>query len=108
PFPRVRSVAAIDSRPNEQFTLAAISGIDNSRNCVQADIEVPAGDRSALVTFSRPYFPGYQARLGNKKLTVSSYGGLMPMVEVPSSSRGRLVLTYRPWWLVLGASASFL
>ena len=31
---------------------------------VNADIEVPAGDRSALLTFSRPYFRGYEARIG--------------------------------------------
>ena len=72
PFARVRSVTAIDSRPNEQFVPATISRVNDSRNRVEADIDVPPGDQSALLSFSRPYFRGYQARLGNQKLTVSS------------------------------------
>ena len=34
PFSRVRSVTSIDSRPNEQFVLATITGINDSRNFV--------------------------------------------------------------------------
>jgi hypothetical protein len=41
PFSRVRSVVSIDSRPNEEFVLATISHINNSRNFVDADIDVP-------------------------------------------------------------------
>ncbi len=71
PFARVRSVTSIDSRPNEQFVLATISRINDSRDSVQADIDVPLGDRSALLTFSRPYFRGYEARLEGRKLAVT-------------------------------------
>src|SRR5205807_9008107 len=73
PFARVRSVSSIDSRPNEQFVAATISRINDSRNRVEADVDVPSGDRSALLTFSRPYFRGYEARLGNQQLAVTSY-----------------------------------
>ena len=106
PFERVRSVAAIDSRPNEQFVLAAISQINNSRNRVEVDVDVPKGDRSALVIFSRPYFRGYQARLGDQKLAVTSYRGLFPVVEIPAGRLGRLAFFYRPHWLIYGGAAA--
>src|SRR6266496_411283 len=106
PFARVRSITSIDSRPAEQFVSATISRVNDSRNRVEADIDVPAGDRPALLSFSRPYFRGYQARLVNQKLTVSSYRGLFPLVEVPANTHGRLILDYRPSWLLLGSSAA--
>ena len=95
-------MTSIDSRPNEQFVSATISGIDDSRNRVEVDVGVPADGRPALLTFSRPFFRGYEARLGGKKLAVASYRGLIPVAEVPAGSHGRLVLSYRPWWLVCG------
>ncbi len=106
PFARVRSVPSINSPPNEQFVSETISRINDSRNRVEVDVDVPNGDRSALLTFSRPYFRGYQARLGNRKLAVTSYRGLFPIVEVPAGVRGRLILTYRPGWLMYGTSAA--
>jgi hypothetical protein len=102
PFARVRSVASIDSLPSEQFVSATISQINDSRNFVEAGADVSNGDRPALLTFSRPYFRGYEARLGNQKLAVTSYRGVFPIVEVPAGSHGRLVLVYRPSWLVWG------
>lgn len=106
PFARVRSVTSIDSRPNEQFVLATISEINDSRNFVNADIDVPVGDRPALVTFSRPYFRGYHAWLGDRKLPVTSYRGLFPVVEIPAGGHGRLVLIYRPVWLIWGSATA--
>ena len=106
PFAPVRSIPSIDSRPGEQFVSATISRIDDSRNYSEADVDVPSGDRPALLTFSRPYFRGYEARLGNRKLAVTSYRGLFPMVEVPAGAHGRLNLAYRPYWLVWGGSAA--
>jgi hypothetical protein len=106
PFARVRSVTSIDSRPNERFVSATISRVNDSRNHVAVDIDVPAGDRPALLSFSRPYFPGYQARLGNQKLTVSSYRGLFPLVEIPANTHGQLILVYRPNWLIWGGNAA--
>ena len=106
PFSRVRSVSSIDSRPNEQFVLATISQINDSRNFVNADIDVPAGDRSALLTFSRPYFRGYQAWLDGRKLPVTSYRGLFPVVEIQAGAHGRLALIYRPVWLIWGSATT--
>jgi hypothetical protein len=111
PFSRVRSVASIDSRPNEQFAFATINRINDSRNFVEADVDVPSGDRPALLTFSRPYFRGYKARVGDQKLAVASYRGLFPIVEIPAGVQGRVILAYRPASLVWGsvtAAACFL
>ena len=106
PFARVRSVTSIDSRPNEQFVSATISRINDSRNRVELDVDVPSGNRPALLTFSRPYFRGYEARLENQRLPVTSYRGLLPTVEVPPGSHGRVTLTYRPYWLKWGSTAA--
>jgi len=111
PLARVRSVTSIDSKPSEQFAAATISQIHDSRNYVTADVDVPSGGSPALLTFSRPYFRGYEAQLGQQKLRLDSYRGLFPIVEVPSGSHGKITLTYRPWWLIFGggiAIASFL
>jgi hypothetical protein len=102
PLARVRSVTLIDSRPSEQFAAATVSEIDDSRNHVAADVDVPSGGAPALLTFSRPYFRGYEARLGNHKLRVDSYRSLFPIVEVPAGSHGKLTLIYHPWWLIFG------
>jgi hypothetical protein len=106
PFSRVRSISSIDSRPNEQFVLATISRINDSRNFVTADIDVSAGDRSALLTFSRPYFRGYKARIGDQKLAIKSYRGLLPILEVPAGTHGRLTVAYRPAWLLWGGGVA--
>jgi len=106
PFARVRSVVSIDSRPNEQFVSATISQVNDSRNRVAVDVDAPNGDRSALLIFSRPYFRGYEACLGNQKLAVSSYRGLFPVIEVPAGLHGRLTLTYRPYWFTWGSAAA--
>jgi hypothetical protein len=106
PLARVHSVRTIDSRTNEQFVPATISQIEDSRNRVEVDVDVPNGDRPALLIFSRPYFRGYQARLGDQKPAVTSYRGLFPVVEIPGGTHGRLTLAYRPNWLIWGGSAA--
>lgn len=106
PSARVRSVTSIKSRPNEQFVPATISQINDSRNFVEADVDVPSGNGSALLIFSRPYFRGYEARLANQKLVVTSYRGLFPVVEVPAGAHGHLTLAYRPFWLIWGGAVA--
>ena len=106
PFERMRSIEFIDSRPGEQFARATVSRIKNSRNRAEADINVPNGALPALLLFSRPYFRGYEARLDNQKLSVTSYHGLFPMVEVPAGAHGRLALIYRPAWLIWGTAVA--
>lgn len=107
-FPVVRSITSIPSRPNEEFAEAAISRIEDSRNRMEADVDVPSGGPPALLSFSRPYFRGYQAHLGGKRLFVDVHRGLFPVVQVAAGSHGRLVLSYRPAWLVYGGGLSIL
>lgn len=106
PLARVRSVNWIDSLPNQEFASATISRIDDSRQRVAVDVDVPHGAKPALLKFSRPYFRGYIAGIGETKLAVDSYRGLIPIVKVPAGSHGRLALTYRPWWLTLGSAVA--
>ncbi len=112
PLARVRSSSWIDSRPDQEFAAAKISRISESRNRVEADVDVDvdvsSGDKPALLKFSRPFFRGYVARFGGKKLTVDSYRNLFPVVEVPAGSHGQLILAYRPWWLIYGGGLSIL
>lgn len=108
PLPAVRTVTAIDSRPNEQFTLAEISRIDNRRNQLEANVAVPPNGHSSLLTFSRPFFSGYQARLGDRSLKLDSYRGLIPTIEIPAGTSGRLTMVYRPSWLIWGGGVSIL
>jgi uncharacterized membrane protein YfhO len=73
---------------------------------VTADVDVPPNGAPAVLTFSRPYFRGYRASIGNRSLRVDSYRGLFPIVEVPAGTHGRLTLIYRPWWLLTGGALS--
>ena len=106
PLPIVRSVAAEKPETGEQFARASVERIHDRRNAVEADVAVPAGGRPALLTFSRPYFRGYRATLDGRVLSVISFRGLLPAVEIPAGMNGHLVLAYRPWWLVTGAAVA--
>ena len=104
PLGLVRSVQSVVSQPNKLFTIATISGVQDLRNSIAADVDVPKGDAPALLSFSRPYFNDYAASLAGRSLNVGSDRGLYPTVEVPAGSRGRLVLKYRPAWLIYGGA----
>jgi hypothetical protein len=106
PLARVRSMTAIDSRPNESFVSAEISQIVDSRNRLQADVAVPADGKPALLSVSRPFFDGYQAKLDGRAVKVDSYRGLFPVIELPAGTKGRLTMTYRPAWLVWGGAVA--
>jgi hypothetical protein len=108
PLPVVRALTTVDSRPNEQFSAGDVTGIINARNRLEADVAVPAGGPPALLAISRPFFAGYRAAVGKRSLPVTSYRGLIPLVEVPPGASGRLILVYQPWWLVSGTTVSAL
>ena len=108
PFPRVRSVSTIASRPNEQFAVAEISQIVDGRTRIQANVVVPAGDRPALLTVSRPFFNGYRAAIAGRAVSLTSYRGLIPLVELPPGTSGRLEIIYRPRWLAVGGTVAAL
>ena len=107
---RLRSVTEIDSRPNERFAPAEISRIADGRNRLEAEVAVPPGENPALLIVSRPFFAGYLAKVGDRVFEIGSYRALMPLIELPPGTKGRLTIVYRPWWLVWGgtiAAATF-
>ncbi|MEY2551713.1 MAG: hypothetical protein QOG12_1857, partial [Verrucomicrobiota bacterium] len=108
PLPTVRSITTLQSRPNEQFAEATVTRIVDRRNGLEADIQLSAGDRPALLVVARPFFSGYRATLGKVALKVESYRGLIPTIEIPAGMNGRLRLSYRPWWLMWGGGVSLL
>lgn len=103
----VRSWTSAAPGAPDRFVPVQIEIVENSRQCVEAKVKMP-GDAGGpgLIAFSRPFYPGYRATLNGKNLPVGSFRGLLPIVEIPAGSVGRLVLTYAPralvygWWLV--------
>ncbi|MFN2474926.1 MAG: hypothetical protein ABR526_01105 [Chthoniobacterales bacterium] len=91
-----------DAERRIEFASATIEPVHEDRQSSEVDVQVPTGERPALIAFSRPFFGGYRARLDGKTVDVGSYRGLMPVVQLPAGTHGRLTLDYRPWWLVLG------
>ncbi len=75
--------------------------LENGRQRVVAEVTA-AG--AATVALRRPFFPGWRATLDGRALPVSSSDGLFPTVDLPAGARGRLVLSYRPRAVVLGAA----
>jgi hypothetical protein len=101
PIPKVRSLDFDGKHPP-----ANVTDVLDSRNSFSASVTV--GDQPALITFSRPFFRGYEARIGGHQLAVNSYRDLTPVVEVPAKTSGRLVVRYRPAWLVIGAALAII
>jgi hypothetical protein len=62
----------------------------------RAEVDVPAGDNPGLVVFSRPWLPGWKAKVGDRKLRVMRYDGFFTAVRVPPGTRGTLELRYFP------------
>jgi hypothetical protein len=98
PLPHVRVLDAEGSGG------AAVRLIENTRHRVRAEITPNETGKPTRVIFSRPYFPGYQARLEGGALAVSSLQGLAPVVEIPAGQGGRLELLYRPRAVTLGGA----
>ncbi len=101
PIPTVRSVDW-----DGKHALARVREIVESRNSVSASVENAPGDKPTLLAFSRPYFRGYHAWIGERALPVQSFRGLIPLVEIPAGARGRLTLAYRPNWLMFGSATA--
>ncbi len=81
-----------------------VNTVESSRAGISADVDVPAGSQDAVLAFRRPYFPGYEARLNGNRLPVGSFRGLLPTVELPPGSHGRLTLRYLPSAVVQGSA----
>ncbi len=99
PMPVVRSVNFFGKN-----SIARITDIAAGRNCVSVSVDVPAGEHSALIAFSRPFFPGYRARINGSNFAVFSERNIIPLVEVPPGMHGRMTLSYQPNWLIYGGA----
>jgi hypothetical protein len=104
PLPMVRSIESVKDSPNEKWSKAEVKLIATERREISAEIAVPPATGPACLLVSRPFFPGYIARLEGKELEVMSYRGLIPMIKVPPGADGRLTIAYRPGWLVWGGA----
>ncbi len=79
--------------------------VEDSRAGITVEVNVPAaGRRTATLAFRRAYFPGYEARLNGARVPVGSFRDLLPTVELPPGSQGRLTLRYRPPAVALGGA----
>jgi hypothetical protein len=99
PIPMVRSVNFFGKN-----SIAKITDIVAGRNWVSASVVAPDGDRPALIAVSRPFFPGYRALIDRRHLAVFSERNLIPLIDVPPGTHGRLTLYYRPDWLIYGSA----
>jgi hypothetical protein len=80
---------------------------------VAVDIDTSGCEADTLVSFARPWLPGYRASLDGAPLAVLRMDLLMPAVIVPPDRRGRLELRYWPaslaqgisWCVIAGATA---
>ncbi len=101
-LPPVRALA------DESHGEAEVRVIENSRQRVIAEVAPSDSARPVLVVYSRPFFPGYRARLNGKRLPVTSLQGLAPIVEIPAGQSGRLELVYRPRAVTAGGAIAAL
>jgi hypothetical protein len=85
-------------------SIAKITDIVAGRNWVSASVVAPDGDRPALIAVSRPFFPGYRALIDRRHLAVFSERNLIPLIDVPPGTHGRLTLYYRPNWMIYGSA----
>ena len=107
-MPAIRAARALDTLPNQKLAGARVQVEEDSRARLIADVSVPQNNGPALLLVSRPYFDGYQARMGNKALPVDSYRGLIPTIRLPPGTEGRLTIVFRPRWLIWGGAAALL
>ncbi len=120
PLGRVHSPEMLPDQPGVSFAPLGIQPVSETRERVTVDV-LPAAEesrdteediglkleatpqpRKSIVTFSRPWLPGYRAAFNQQPVEVRCFHELLPFVELPSESRGRLVLEYRPTSLVIG------
>jgi hypothetical protein len=105
PLPRLRSA---ESSPNEKWAEAKVKLLGDSRAGMSAEVALADGKDPALLLFSQPYFDGYRATINERKIEVGSYRGLIPTIQLPPGTHGRLTMVYRPWWLLVGGAIAAL
>jgi len=82
----------------------AVRVIDERAGRMELSAEVPMGGRGFLVV-SQADYPGWKASIDGAATTIHRVHGLVQGIEVPAGT-SRLVLSYEPWSLRLGALVS--
>ena len=108
PLGTVRAWTSAGPGGPSQYAAAQVKVFSETRQRVEVEVNVPKGDAPGLIAFARPFFPGYRATFNGQALAVGSFRGLMPTVEVPAGSSGRLVLQYIPRAVVWGGALAAL
>ncbi len=85
-----------------RFGSARLETVENERLRVTVDVDATGADRPVLVSFARPWFPGYRASVDGAAAEVMRLDSLMPAVEVPAGGTSRVTLRYLPWSLIVG------
>ena len=81
---------------------ATITAFQEKRNHVRVTVDARGTDRPVLVSFARPWFPGYRVFIDGKAAEVGRLDYLFPAVEVPGGRVSRAHLVYRPTALIVG------
>ena len=88
--------------------LTTISSICQSRRRTVIRVENESDSLEALIMFTKPWYPGYQATFNGKQIPVKALNLILPAVEIPPASEGELVLEYFPSSLRYGLYSSVL
>ena len=94
----------VRAREGEGLSPAEVRIVENTRQRVVAEVTPADTSRRVELLFSRPFFGGYEARMNGAALPVSAYRGLIPAIEIPAGSSGRVEMVYRPRAVVVGGA----
>ncbi len=84
------------------FGPATLTVIKDARHHVKVEVDTRTSKRPALVSFARPWFPGYRATLDGEPTDVQRLDFMMPAIEVPAGRQAEVVLAYRPTSVAIG------
>jgi hypothetical protein len=106
---RVRAFV-IDNQ--SQSSPVRLTNIQEANTFVSLDVESISSDLEPIILFSRPWYPGYKAKLNGKEIPVDTLNSMMPVVKLPIGAKGHLELLYRPnsliWGVVIAISTLLL
>ncbi len=101
-------VGARDSSVEPRCTTATISNVHIERLRASVDVDTSHCAIATLVVFTRPWYPGYVARLNDVVTPLLRADALMPAVEVKPGARATVEVLYRPKSLVIGSAITAL
>ncbi|MEM7585958.1 MAG: hypothetical protein AAF560_21390 [Acidobacteriota bacterium] len=102
--PRLERPGLSSDAPDQStvFGAARVSRIEEGRHRMAARVDTRGSKLPAIVSFARPWLPGYRATLDGESVELLRLDLMMPAVEVPAGREVDIVLAYRPASLRLG------